>query len=539
MKRNDNVLKKTIYFLLVLSLTVSMFCGTVFAAGTLAASYNPSAGAVTVTGGSFDSSANIIAEIWYGTNMKAMGHAAVSGGAFATSLNTGVLASGSYKVRAADLNGGEYVETILNVSATNVSNDIKTGNTNSGGQETSPPVIVQQSRNGNTATISTTIASTVDASGAAHASVTLAQISSAIDAVGKTPPNTPVVIAIKVEASADARSVETAIPKSALNSICSSAAIRLTVSTPVADMTFDRASLKKIAGDITADVKLTASRVDPSTLSETDRNMTGGRPVYDFSLTSNNSGISELGGNVTVSIPYVLKAGEDANAVLIYHMNSATGKPEPVICSYANGKLTFVTNHFSKFYISYKKETFADVSGWYSGYVTYLAARGIMNGSGNQQFAPQAAITRAEVLKILANMSGADLAKYTVLPFTDVKKGDWYAPAAAWGYENGITAGSGGRFDPAVNITRQDLSVMLSRYSEKIAKYSLPKTSKVITFTDDNMISDYAKTAVYSMQQAGIISGRGTNIFSPRENATRAEASKMIAVYLQGMVKTY
>ncbi|HHW31852.1 MAG TPA: S-layer homology domain-containing protein, partial [Clostridiaceae bacterium] len=39
--------------------------------------------------------------------------------------------------------------------------------------------------------------------------------------------------------------------------------------------------------------------------------------------------------------------------------------------------------------------------------------------------------------------------------------------------------------------------------------------------------------AVSKMQKAGIISGKPNNIFDPKGSATRAEASKMIAVLLQ------
>ena len=45
------------------------------------------------------------------------------------------------------------------------------------------------------------------------------------------------------------------------------------------------------------------------------------------------------------------------------------------------------------------------------------------------------------------------------------------------------------------------------------------------------------KVSVSDMQLAGIISGKGENAFDPQANATRAEAAKMIAVLIQGMVK--
>jgi len=47
-------------------------------------------------------------------------------------------------------------------------------------------------------------------------------------------------------------------------------------------------------------------------------------------------------------------------------------------------------------------------------------------------------------------------------------------------------------------------------------------------FSDDDVISDYAKTAVYGLKEFNIINGTGNNQFTPKGNATRAQAAKMI-----------
>ena len=52
-------------------------------------------------------------------------------------------------------------------------------------------------------------------------------------------------------------------------------------------------------------------------------------------------------------------------------------------------------------------------------------------------------------------------------------------------------------------------------------------------FDDDADISEYARTAVYVMKETGIVNGTGDNLFSPRANATRAMAAKII----YGLVK--
>ena len=113
--------------------------------------------------------------------------------------------------------------------------------------------------------------------------------------------------------------------------------------------------------------------------------------------------------------------------------------------------------------------------------------------------------------------------------------GAWYAPYVAWGVENGLINGiSDTQFDPNGNITRQDMATLISRYAG-FAEFELPQTEESVTFTDASDIASYAKEAVSQMQKAGIINGRGDNTFAPKDNATRAEACKMLTILMQQM----
>lgn len=47
-------------------------------------------------------------------------------------------------------------------------------------------------------------------------------------------------------------------------------------------------------------------------------------------------------------------------------------------------------------------------------------------------------------------------------------------------------------------------------------------------FADDNDISDYAKEAVYLFKEAGIVNGISIDEFSPKANASRGQAAKVI-----------
>lgn len=74
--------------------------------------------------------------------------------------------------------------------------------------------------------------------------------------------------------------------------------------------------------------------------------------------------------------------------------------------------------------------SFKDVAAdaWYAEYVSYLAGKGIVNGKTADTFAPDAQITRAEFIKIIAGVAGADVSGKSSSRFSDVASDAWYVP---------------------------------------------------------------------------------------------------------------
>ena len=62
--------------------------------------------------------------------------------------------------------------------------------------------------------------------------------------------------------------------------------------------------------------------------------------------------IHELGGEVTVTIPYILREGETAESVVVYHVDDG-GVRHPMKTTYdtESREVTFVTDHFSYYVI--------------------------------------------------------------------------------------------------------------------------------------------------------------------------------------------
>ncbi len=168
----------------------------------------------------------------------------------------------------------------------------------------------------------------------------------------------------------------------------------------------------------------------------------------------------------------------------------------------------------------------ADVA-WAEAAIQGLYYAGIVNGKTTTLFFPHDTVTREEFAKMITLVFSMNLVD-DEFPFTDVSPEDWCYPYVKTAYLAGITKGiSEDTFGKGENITRQDLCVMAYN-ALNASDESLPMVHDAISFSDADDIAGYAKDAVIYLQRAGIINGRGDNLFAPDGFATRAEAAKII-----------
>ncbi|MNE44841.1 Endo-1,4-beta-xylanase A precursor [compost metagenome] len=130
--------------------------------------------------------------------------------------------------------------------------------------------------------------------------------------------------------------------------------------------------------------------------------------------------------------------------------------------------------------------------------------------------------------RVLANLEGVDLGSYATSAFTDVPAGKWYASAVAWAAQSGIVNGTGqGQFSPDAVITREQMAVMLYNYTA--TKGYKPRAVTAAEFTDAGSVSHWAQEAVESMAAAGILSGKPGDYADPQGETSRAEAAAVFA----------
>ena len=183
-----------------------------------------------------------------------------------------------------------------------------------------------------------------------------------------------------------------------------------------------------------------------------------------------------------------------------------------------------------------------DVAGpdyWAHKGIDYCVRNRLMSGVGAGTFSPDTACTRAQIVKILYNLSGNQTDySYYYLPFTDVAPGAWYYNAVAWAYYNDVTSGtSATMFTPNAAITRQQLVTFLYRYTVKYAPEFTGNAAPISAFPDADSVANWAYAAMSWAVGNGLIKGNahdnGPDYLDPNGSATRAQTATIIMRYCQ------
>ena len=107
---------------------------------------------------------------------------------------------------------------------------------------------------------------------------------------------------------------------------------------------------------------------------------------------------------------------------------------------------------------------FSDVpaDAWYATAVNTLASLGLVEGVGNNQFAPERAITRAEFTVIAMRFTNGDVSGENI--FSDISANDWFYDQVVGSIQYGwITGYEDGTFRPNTTIARAEVTTIVNR----------------------------------------------------------------------------
>lgn len=174
---------------------------------------------------------------------------------------------------------------------------------------------------------------------------------------------------------------------------------------------------------------------------------------------------------------------------------------------------------------------FSDVASnhWANAYITKLSDSGVINGYPDGTFKPDATLTKGAFLKLIvtASLDGID--------FTQVA-GDfehWAAPYVKVAENYGVLEKDA--------ITKENIDEPMSRI-DVIKVLSLcdinmrgrdQKALDYLTFSDIDDLDTASEILLSHAVANEIIGGYPDGTFKPQNNLTRAEASKILGVYME------
>ncbi len=178
---------------------------------------------------------------------------------------------------------------------------------------------------------------------------------------------------------------------------------------------------------------------------------------------------------------------------------------------------------------------FDDVAAdaWYCDAAEYVYEQGIMAGTDDRIFEPNANLNRAQAVQILYNLENQPEATASA-GYTDTA-GHWAINAINWAAENGIVSGVGNnRFDPNSPVSREQFAVMMYNYA-RYKGYDLSAQADLTTFPDNGKVSSWALRALQWANGEGLINGSDGSLL-PGGTATRGQAASILMKFDQNVV---
>ena len=172
---------------------------------------------------------------------------------------------------------------------------------------------------------------------------------------------------------------------------------------------------------------------------------------------------------------------------------------------------------------------FTDVkkTDWYYSFVKDVFDKGLMSGNNDGTFGVTEEISRVQMCLMLQALAGTTSDSDLTEPFTDVAEDVWYHDAVAWAYQNGLVDGlTSSEFRPNNKVTRGELVLMLYRYAGS------PKvTGDIDQFNDSVNIDPAYVDAILWAVDKGLVEGDNSGAFRPNSIATRLDTAVIFSKF--------
>ena len=172
---------------------------------------------------------------------------------------------------------------------------------------------------------------------------------------------------------------------------------------------------------------------------------------------------------------------------------------------------------------------FVDVpaGAYYYDAVLWAAEGGIVTGTDAVHFSPDASCTRTQLVAFLWRASGKPVVNYA-MNFNDVDSGTYYAEAVRWAASEKVAEGTiAETFAPDAAVTRAQMVTMLYRFAKAQGMDTTQGGMAIREFDDFDAVPAYALEAMDWAVNAGVLKGDNNRLL-PQDNCTRAQIVTML-----------
>lgn len=166
--------------------------------------------------------------------------------------------------------------------------------------------------------------------------------------------------------------------------------------------------------------------------------------------------------------------------------------------------------------------SFSDVpsNSYYAAAVEWAVGQGITSGTSNTAFSPNQNCTKAQIITFIWRSQGSPSASISN-PYSDLSGSEYYASAAIWAYEQGMTESK--VFSGSEPCTRSMAVDFLWRNDGRAI-------GNPTSFSDVSDDAPYANAVAWAVEK-GITSGTSATTFSPNGICTRAQIVTFLKRY--------
>ncbi len=166
---------------------------------------------------------------------------------------------------------------------------------------------------------------------------------------GKTP-----LVNITMKTPVDAKGVAIDLPAEQLKKLGAANGALLTLNCGEYQATFDSKAILAMSETGNARIVVEIINADKSELNQAQKDKVGDAPVFDLSIISGDTVISDFkGGSAIITLPYDLAEGQSKDDVVVYFIDSKGDiQAMNTVYDVATKTVSFTTPHFSYYYIA-------------------------------------------------------------------------------------------------------------------------------------------------------------------------------------------